>query len=262
MTELERENIVSWQSVDVQELHYPEDTQMQQPMKERQEDEEAEADGGECDYLVFEIGEKEERKSDGEKMEKGAEEEGDDETGRSGDVGRKEEGERENAGENIVGDPWKDDNRGEGKDEDGGMKGRMEADAAVEPLFLSAGPSSSSPPEQLMESGHPEKLAHQDEPDTCLQAQFALVSSDSELGDEQWAAFAASEVTQRDEGAVEEERREDEEREEPEESKVVDEDEEDGMRSRSGVFLRSPSFSSTASSTDPDRRVRPVAAAA
>lgn len=262
MTELERENIVSWQSGDVQQLHYPEDTQMQQPMKAQQEDEEAEADGGECDYLVFEIGEKEERKSDGEKMEKGAEEEGDDETGGWGDVGRKEEGEREKAGENLVKDPWEDGNRGDGKDKDGGMMGRVEADAAAEPLFLSAGSSSSLPPEQLTESRHPEKLAHEDELDACLQAQFALVSSDSEPGDDQWAAFAAPEVTQRDEGAAEEERRKDEEREEPEEPKAEDEDDEDGTRSRGGVFQRSPSFSSTASSTDPDRRVRTAAAPA
>lgn len=277
MTELERENIVSWHSEEVQELHYPEDRAMQQPMKDQQEEEEADADGGECDYLVFEIGEKEERKSDGEKMEKAAEEEGDDETRGRGDVGGKEEGERENVEENIVEDPWKDDNRRDGKEEDGGMMGTVEA----EPLFLSDGPSSSSPPEQLMESRLPEKVADQDDLGACLQAELAVVYSDSDPGDDQWAAaFAASDVTQRNEAAAElsdivrddgenrEEggRREDEGREEPEEEKEEgvqlscreDEYDEDQMTTRSGVFMRSPSFSSTASSTDPDKRVRPL----
>lgn len=278
MTELEGEDIVSWHSGGVQELHYPEDAEMQQPMKGQQEEEEAEADGGECDYLVFEIGEKDDRKSDGQKMDRGAEEEGDDETGGRGDVRRKEEGERESVEENVVEDPWKDDNRREGKEEDGGMMGTVEADAVAEPLFLSGGPSSSSPPEQLMESCS----GDQDEPGACLQAEFALVYSDSDTGDDQWAAFAASDGPQpndaaadlpdtvgddgenREEGGRREE--EEEEREEPEQQREEEvelscreEDyDEDQVTSRSGVFMRSPSFSSTASSTDPDKRVRPL----
>lgn len=282
MTDLERESAVSWLTEDVQELQYPEDREMQQPIKEKQEDEETEADGGECDYLVFEIGEREERKSNGKKMGKGAEEEGDDETGGREILGRKEEGERANVEENLVEDPWKDDNRREGKEEDGGMMGTVEADAAAESLFLSDGPSLSlSPQEQLMESRLPEKVADQDDLGACLQAEFAVVYPDSDAGDDQWAAFTASDATHQKEGAGElsgiihddrekrEEggRREDEEREELEEQKEEDVEmscregdyDEDQMTSRSGgVFMRSPSFSSTASSTDPDKRVRPL----
>ncbi|CAF90694.1 unnamed protein product, partial [Tetraodon nigroviridis] len=151
MTELERENIVGWQSEDAQELHYPEDGEMAQPMREQLEEEEAGADGGECDYLVFEIGEKQERKSDEERMERTEEE------------GKEEE-------------------------EDGGTMGPVEAEAVAEALFLPDGASSSSPPEQPMESKLPEEVEEPDEPG--LQAQLALVSSDSEVGEEQPAAAA------------------------------------------------------------------------
>lgn len=270
MTDLERENIVSWHGEDVQELHYPEDPEMQHPIKDQQEEEEAEADGEECDYLVFEIEEKEERESDGEKMERGAEEEADDETGGRGDVDRKEAAERENIVENLR-------NTCEGKEEDGEMMGTVETDAVAEPPFLSDGPSSSSPPEQLKETRLPEdlKVTDQDDVGDCLQAELAVVYSDSDTGDDQWATFTASDVTQQNEGAVElsdiihdeenrevEGRREYEEREEPEEPKEEDvercreDDYDDQMTSRTGVFMRSPSFSSTASSTDPDKRVR------
>lgn len=270
MTDLERENIVSWHSEEVQELHYPEDPEMQQPIKDQQEEEEAETDGEECDYLVFEIGEKEERQSDGAEMERGAEEEGDDDTEGRGDVDRQDEEERENTDLSYT---------FEGKEEDGEMMGTVEADAVAEPLFIPDGPSSPSPPEQLMETRISEnlKVTDQDDLGDCLQAELAVVYSDSDAGDDQWAACTASDVTHQNEGAgelsdivpdgenrEEERRREDAEREEPEEQKEEEverscreDDFDDQMTSRTGVFMRSPSFSSTASSTDPDKRVSP-----
>lgn len=271
MTDLERENIVSWHSEEVQELHYPEDPEMQQPIKDQQEEEEAEADGEECDYLVFEIGAKEERDSDGKEMEREAQEEGDEDTGRRGDVNKQNEAEIEN----VVDLSY----TCEGKEEDGEMMGTVEADAVAEPLIPSDGPSTPSPPEQLMETRISEnlKVTDQDDLGDCLQAELAVVYSDSDAGDDQWAAFTASDVTHQNDGAVElsdiipdgenrEEggRREDEERDETEEQKEEEverscreDDFDDQMTSRTDVLMRSPSFSSTASSTDPDKRVRP-----
>ncbi|TWW73361.1 hypothetical protein D4764_15G0007550 [Takifugu flavidus] len=269
MTDLERENIVSWHSEEVQELHYPEDPEMQQPIKDQQEEEEAEADGEECDYLVFEIGAKEERDSDGEEMEREAQEEGDKDTGRRGDVDRQNEAEREN----IVDLSY----TCEGKEEDGEMMGTVEADAGAEPLIPSNGPSTPSPPEQLMETRISEnlKVTDQDDLGDCLQAELAVVYSDSDTGDDQWASFTACDVLHQNDGAVElsdiicdgenrEEggRREDKERDETEEQKEEEverscreDDFDDQMTSRTGVLMRSPSFSSTASSTDPDKRI-------
>lgn len=269
MTDLERENIVSWHSEEVQELHYPDDPEMQQPIKDQQE--EKEADGEECDYLVFEIGAKEERDSDGEEMEREAQEEGDEDTGRRGDVDRQNETEREN----IVDLSY----TCEGKEEDGKMMGTVEADAVAEPLIPSDGSSSPSPPVQLMETRISEnlKVTDQDDLGDCLQAELAVVYSDSDAGDDQWTAFTASDVTHQNDGAVEHSdiipdgenreeggRREDKESDETEELKEEEverscreDDFDDQMTSRTGVFMRSPSFSSTASSTDPDKRVRP-----
>ncbi|GLD61835.1 uncharacterized protein AKAME5_001360900 [Lates japonicus] len=114
----------------------------------------------------------------------------------------------------------------------------------------------------------------------CLQAELAIVYSDSDAGEDQWAAFTPSDLTNQEKtGGIcdgeskEEERREDEERREEEDEVEVEsrteeqrEEEQEGrrgvrgdddeqMRSRRDLFLRSPSASSTASSTDPDRRV-------
>lgn len=118
----------------------------------------------------------------------------------------------------------------------------------------------------------------------CLQAELAIVYSDSDAGEDQWAAFPPSDVTNQEEAGVGiqggacdgEERGEDEERQEEEieakldtetgteEQREVDPQESEGgrgsdeeqMKTRRDLFLRSPSVSSTASSTDPDRRVR------
>nr|XP_043893563.1 uncharacterized protein LOC122776866 isoform X2 [Solea senegalensis] len=99
----------------------------------------------------------------------------------------------------------------------------------------------------------------------CLQAELAVVYSDSDAErDDHLALSVTSEVVDHEEAGecdggskdVEEERREEElenEREERGSRDGADEDNEQ-MR-RSNLFLRSPSPSSTASSTDPDRKL-------
>lgn len=108
----------------------------------------------------------------------------------------------------------------------------------------------------------------------CLQAELAIVYSDSDAGEDQRAVFAPRGVTNQEEarerihdsicdGDSKEEEREgdNEDREkdvekEQEERRGDRDDDEEQMRSRRDLFLRSPSVSSTASSTDPDKRVR------
>lgn len=110
----------------------------------------------------------------------------------------------------------------------------------------------------------------------CLQAELAIVYSDSDAGEDQWAAFAPSDVTNQEDsgggmqdGICDGEERQgehyeadvetgtegqrEEEQEESREGRASDEEQ---MKTRRDLFLRSPSVSSTASSTDPDRRVR------
>ncbi|XP_044222983.1 uncharacterized protein LOC122993152 isoform X2 [Thunnus albacares] len=343
-TDLERDNLVSCLSQELEELHYPEVHGVHQSISDKLEEiEAAEGENGkrdedECDYLVFEIG----RQTKGEE---GGESEGGQDTERGGEEG--EEGER---GETDGGDEGREDGtrgetegedkgRGEteGKDggtreiegEDGGsgeklgedkgnrdtkgedgwreeMVGEMRDNALSELLFISNSalcpPSSeprvfnSDPSEQpavtmLMEAwGH--DLGNRDDLSDghlsdCLQAELAIVYSDSDAGEDQWAAFAQCEVTNQEEasgriqdgicdgeskeeerGGEDEERREEEDetefaeigteeqREEEQEKRSGGRnDDEEQMRSRRDLFLRSPSASSTASSLDPDKRV-------
>lgn len=315
LTDLERENLVSWRDQEVEELHYPETHEIQ-PIKDKQEEEEAEegANGDECDYLVFEIGGKKEGKERGESEEgqktvRGGEE-GED-GGRGGTEGKDEgrgkvDADDINKGERESADCGRRETEGE---DGGGEDSKLKADALAELLFLTdspACPSSSEPPvvishpsEQpaaaLLQEALGHDLSNRDDLSDghlsdCLQAELAIVYSDSEAGEDQWAAFAPCDVTNLEEagGAIhesicdseskEEERggekeergKEDDEAEEQGERKVEkrqeerrgsrdddDDDDEEQMRSRRDVFLRSPSVSSTASSTDPDRRVRP-----
>ncbi|XP_034743587.1 histone-lysine N-methyltransferase SETD1B-like isoform X4 [Etheostoma cragini] len=66
LTHIERENVVSWRSQEVEDLHYPEGHGVQQPIRGEQEEEGAtekqneKRDEDELDYLVFVIGEKQE----------------------------------------------------------------------------------------------------------------------------------------------------------------------------------------------------------
>ncbi|XP_056248325.1 uncharacterized protein LOC130179401 isoform X2 [Seriola aureovittata] len=185
--------------------------------------------------------------------------------------------------------------------ENGEAEGEMKADALSELLFISNSPLCPSSSEPLIITSEPSEQpaaallqdAWGHDPGNrddlsdghlsdCLQAELAIVYSDSDAGEEQWAAFVPSDVTnQEDAGCIcdgeskKEERGEDEEgREEEDKAEVesateeqreeeteeeerrgVGDDDEEQMRSRRDQFLRSPSASSTASSTDPDRRL-------
>ncbi|XP_028988038.1 uncharacterized protein LOC114844660 isoform X2 [Betta splendens] len=96
----------------------------------------------------------------------------------------------------------------------------------------------------------------------CLQAELAVVYSDSDTGEEQWL-----DVTKQEEGGGRncngEKRQEDQcedivtgpEELRAEESRKEGVSDEEAMKMRRDLFLRSPSVSSIASSTDPDRRL-------
>ncbi|XP_031734537.1 uncharacterized protein LOC116400712 isoform X1 [Anarrhichthys ocellatus] len=179
----------------------------------------------------------------------------------------------------------------------------MRDDALSELFFISCSPVcptsseplivTSDPPEQPIDTMLHEAWGHDrgnrdDLSDShlsdCLQAELAIVYSDSDAGDDQWASFALCDVTnQEDAGggihdsvcdgeSKEEERggRNKERGEEEDEAEVESEkekqgeeeerrggrdgDDEEQMMSRRDLFLRSPSVSSTASSTDPYRK--------
>lgn len=334
LTDLERENMVSWHNQEVEEVHYPESQEMQQPSKDQQEDEtigegeNGERDGDECDYLVFETGlQKEEintgESEGGQKIEEGGGKEGGDggrgetdrenestkqvatENGRteSPDCGTREtEEEDEGAVKNtskdkgIEGAKGEDGESGDSKDMDKCVED-VKTDALEEFLFLSKSPAchdtanlldpAETPAATVLQEAWGEDPANLDDLSDCLQAELAIVYSDSDAGEDQWAAFSPREVTHQEEkregicdsvcdgeskeeerGEKNEERAEEEgdtdkKREEEAEKEERTEsmhhnynDNEEQMRMRRDVFLRSPSVSSTASSTDPDRKVR------
>ncbi|XP_018535160.1 uncharacterized protein LOC108885341 isoform X1 [Lates calcarifer] len=188
----------------------------------------------------------------------------------------------------------------EGEDrESGETEGEMKEDALSELLVISDSPLCPSSSEPMTVTSAPSEqpaaatlqdawghdLGNRDDLSDghlsdCLQAELAIVYSDSDAGEDQWAAFTPSDLTNQEKtGGIcdgeskEEERREDEERreeedeveiesgmeeqreEEQEERRGVRGDDDEQMRSRRDLFLRSPSASSIASSTDPDRKV-------
>ncbi|XP_063318699.1 uncharacterized protein LOC134617400 isoform X4 [Pelmatolapia mariae] len=212
--------------------------------------------------------------------------EGDDETRENTEgreVGGGEEGE----------DPGTKDT----KEEDSWIRG-IEEEAKEDVLSDLLFPSDSllypSPSEPLGATSHPLEAVSQEVwgPDftirddlsdshlsDCLQAERVIVYSDSDAGEDQWSAFAPSDITSQ----IEEERKKDARSEEEEKVKREEEDnevkadaknqeqkrevevgeyrvgrkddDEDQMRLRRDLFLRSPSVSSTASSTDPEKKV-------
>ncbi|XP_069029310.1 cyclic nucleotide-gated channel beta-1 isoform X2 [Embiotoca jacksoni] len=191
-----------------------------------------------------------------------------------------------------------DHGRGDTKEEDrwtGGTVGEMKENA-ISDLLISESqlcPSSldtltvtsSGLPEVMLPEAWGYELGNRDDLSDghlsdCLQAELAIVYSDSDAGEDQWAAFAPSEVTSQveegggipegtygeEEGRREEKddveaetrtdkQREEEVEEEQEERKGCREEGDEQMRSRRDLFLRSPSVSSTASSSIPDRKV-------
>nr|XP_046265521.1 apoptotic chromatin condensation inducer in the nucleus-like isoform X2 [Scatophagus argus] len=342
LTDLERENLVSWHSQEVEELHYPEVHGSQQPiMDEQEEDKAAEAergktDGDECDYLVFEIGEQRGREEVGDsegglKTERGGvegenvgrgETEVDDEgrgqteaeRGSQGAREREERERRETKAEDseevkieseeggIKETEREDGGREEPEEEEGENVGEMKDGALAELLFISDSSvcPSSEPPIVTSDSSEPPAVTMLQEAwghdpgnrddlsdshlSDCLQAELAIVYSDSDAGEE-WVAFAPCDVTNQEaacegihdsdgqskeeererenedrmeaEIETEEQREEEVEKEQEERTRDREDDGEDEeqMRTRRDLFLRSPSVSSTASSTDPDRRV-------
>ncbi|TKS80403.1 hypothetical protein D9C73_013364 [Collichthys lucidus] len=204
-----------------------------------------------------------------------------------GEIEIKDEGREKVDGENVEGGET------EGKDERSGKteieyEGRGKGKGS--PLIVT-----SDPPEQpaaaMLQGAWGHDLSNRDDLSDghlsdCLQAELAIVYSDSDAGEDQWAAFAPYDVNNQEEAGggihdgicdgeskeeerggenekrgegeteVESEKREEEvEKEQEERGGRDDGDDEEQMRSRRDLFLRSPSVSSTASSTDPDRRL-------
>ncbi|XP_034558183.1 uncharacterized protein si:ch211-153l6.6 [Notolabrus celidotus] len=268
-------DLESFHSQEVEELHFPEGHGGQQPIRDEQLGEQA-AEGGErkegdeCDYLVFDLGEQrgeEDRQGEreGEKKDRGeegrGEAEGEDES-KGEDLGGEDDG-----GEKVEGsgEPEEKGGEGETKEVNGLMGGTDREIKEDELLFLSDAPPCPSLSEQQEAWGH-------DNFSDCLQAELAIVYSDSDTGDDQWAGPTSCDVTNQEEagdrenreqekGGEEEARRRDvetgakEQEKEREERKGVRDDEEESMKTRRDLFLRSPSCSSTASSSDPDRRL-------
>ncbi|XP_039463743.1 uncharacterized protein si:ch211-153l6.6 isoform X2 [Oreochromis aureus] len=214
------------------------------------------------------------------------EREGDDETREStegGEVGGGEEGEDPGAKDTKEEDRWIR-----------GIEEEAKEDVFSDLLFPSDSLLHPSPSEPLGATSDPLEAVPQEVwgPDftirddlsdshlsDCLQAERVIVYSDSDAGEDQWSAFAPSDITSQ----IEEERKKDVTFEEEEKVKGEEEDnevkadakkqeqkreveveeyrvgrkddDEDQMRLRRDLFLRSPSVSSTASSTDPDKKV-------
>lgn len=249
----------SFHSQEVEELHHPEGNEGQRPIRGEQDGEDV-AEGGsgtggdQCDYLVFDLGGQkggkkggeeggeQETEEDGEKEEGTGEAEAEDETKGGEKKGENDGGEKVEAG-------------GETEEKKGGEGGTKEED---ELLFLSDGSLCPSSSEQQEAWCHDPALT--DDFSDCLQAELAIVYSDSDTGDDQWAGSVPGDVTNQEEAGDgenrEEERGGDEEEKRMEGEARVKEQEENSTKSRRDLYLHSPSCSSTASSTDPDRRVR------
>ncbi|KAK2843991.1 hypothetical protein Q5P01_010650 [Channa striata] len=337
LTDLERNNLFSSHSQEVERVQYPED----HGTEEGEAEEENEIrEGDECDYLVFDIGEKKEKEVGGENNEgqkngraekeeegrgttegevevkgeiatedtdrgKVEAEDGSKEKPESDACGRREteeEGEGRDQIEGEDGEAEREDGaQGDTKVEDDwreAVVGEMKEDALSELLFISDSPpcpaaseplnvpsdSSEQPAAAVWQDAWLHNLSNRDDLSDghlsdCLQAELAMVYSDSDAGEDQWGAFAPSDVTNQEEagggiqsctcdGESKERGGEDEERHEEEYEAQVEAgmeeqeeraggrgDEEEQMKTRRDLFLRSPSVSSTASSTGPERRL-------
>lgn len=289
------------------------------------EGENGETNGDECDYLVFETGEQKRGSEEGEESEGAKEEGkegGGEEIGGavgqdegSGDVVAEDgcKGERESMAkdeekvnpvclnekilENVGEDGESEDLKvSDGLEDETG--GEVKADTLAEILFVSESPVPSSsqtptaipyaseqPAAAMLHEAWDQDLGNRDDLSDCLQAELAIVYSDSDAGEDQCVASMPCDVTSREEadggihdsiceeeeeekeGKSEERGKEEDETEEQTEkaegrkeewrTSREDDDDEEQMRSQRDVFLRSPSVSSTTSSADPDRRVRP-----
>ncbi|XP_023190611.1 uncharacterized protein LOC102226196 isoform X1 [Xiphophorus maculatus] len=168
-----------------------------------------------------------------------------------------------------------------------GILGEIKRDASSDQIFVNENSQSllsepsviaSDPTESTLQEAWRHDLDNRDDLSDRLKAELAVVYSDSDVGEDQWLALAHRDETDhskenRDyaddtciaqsmkDGEVEEVQTDVLKLEEGEvnkqnEKKIkVMEDSEEQMKSRRDLFLHSPSVSSTASSTDPDRRI-------
>lgn len=150
--EMERENIQNYKKQD--EPHYPEIHGTQQPISNKQEED--------CDYLVFEIGEKDALEHDRNQ-------------------------------EDISELDWIKEMESKEEREEG----IAETSSQSELLFFS-GLEDSGQSEPIFPSDGGQVWAHdlcpRDDLSDCLQAELAAVFSDSDAGDDQWAAAIISDV--------------------------------------------------------------------
>ncbi|XP_027875798.1 uncharacterized protein LOC114146161 isoform X6 [Xiphophorus couchianus] len=167
-----------------------------------------------------------------------------------------------------------------------GILGEIKRDASSDQIFVNENSQSllsepsviaSDPTESTLQEAWRHDLDNRDDLSDRLKAELAVVYSDSDVGEDQWLALAHRDETDhskenRDyaddtciaqsmkDGEVEEVQtdvlklEEGEVNKQNEKIKVM-EDSEEQMKSRRDLFLHSPSVSSTASSTDPDRRI-------
>ncbi|XP_032420956.1 uncharacterized protein LOC116721385 isoform X2 [Xiphophorus hellerii] len=173
-----------------------------------------------------------------------------------------------------------------------GILGEIKRDASSDQIFVNENPQSllsepsviaSDPPESTLQEAWRHDLDNRDDLSEshlsdCLKAELAVVYSDSDVGEDQWLALAHRDETDHskenrdyaDDTCIAQSMKDDEVEEvqtevlkleegevnkQNEKKSKVMEDSEEQMKSRRDLFLHSPSVSSTASSTDPDRRI-------
>ncbi|XP_072298041.1 uncharacterized protein [Eucyclogobius newberryi] len=225
LMDLERENLQNYkeeEEEEEEELQYPQVQKEQQPISIQQEDD--------CDYLVFEIGKKIVVEQD------------------------------ENT-EDTANDFWTTEM--ESKEEE--RQEAAETNSQLEPLFQPGAEvrDQSEPSRFSCDADHvwSQEAGLRDDLSDCLQAELAMVYSDSDAGDDQWAASHNGDVisrTGRDaeedsltEKGGEEETVEQGPSEKPSQSSDPERsDSREDMASRRDMFLRGSSTSSTTSSTD------------
>ncbi|XP_008431732.1 uncharacterized protein LOC103479207 isoform X3 [Poecilia reticulata] len=173
-----------------------------------------------------------------------------------------------------------------------GILGEIKQDASSDQFFVNENPQSllsepsvitSDPPESTLKEAWKHDLDNRDDLSEShlsdsLKAKLAVVYSDSDFGEDQWLALACSDETDHsqenrdyaDDTCIAQSMKDDEveevqtevlkleervvDKQNEKKSKVMENSEEQ-MKSRRDFVLHSPSVTSTASSTDPDRRI-------
>lgn len=314
---------LSWRDQEAEELCYPECLEIQKSGRDQQRDEgttgetaeDGERDGNECDYLVFKSGvqreetnmdqrdsgqkneeEEEEVTAQGEGNEirdQGVSENGSPRCDRGKSRGEEEQTVEESIGNKVI----EGTSKGAGGEDTDERADEVTVDSLEEFRFLSTSPecrqlsleasnlldSSETPAATKLQDDWTEDSSHPDDLSDCLQAELAIVYSDSDAGDDQWAGSSPRDITNQPEscGAISDNVRDGERKvEESGEENVLTLEKADEAEKRGGeeeerresvhpncddgeqtkmrreVFLRSPSASSTASSIDPEKRVK------